>query len=86
MNEHSWRELVGEERSVGFDQVAIGVASSDTMRSWSKGEVKNPEGPERGVPGYLLGIAVNISGLGDRTALAKSEWFRPSLPEEPAMP
>jgi DNA-directed RNA polymerase subunit beta' len=34
---------VGEERPVGFDQVAIGVASSDTMRSWSKGEVKNPE-------------------------------------------
>src|ERR1700719_79554 len=55
MNEHSWRELVGEERAVGFDQVAIGVASSDTMRSWSKGEVKNPETinyrtfkPERG--------------------------------------
>src|SRR5213082_554800 len=43
MNEHSWRELVGEERPVGFDQVAIGVASRDTMRSWSKGEVKNPE-------------------------------------------
>src|SRR5467141_3683681 len=43
MNEHSWRELVGEERPVDFDQVAIGVASSDTMRSWSKGEVKNPE-------------------------------------------
>src|ERR1700692_1253274 len=43
MNEHSWRELVGEERPVGFDQVGIGVASSDTMRSWSKGEVKNPE-------------------------------------------
>src|SRR5256885_234128 len=42
MNEHSWRELVGEERPVGFDQVAIGVASSDTMRSWSKGEVKTP--------------------------------------------
>ena len=43
MNEHSWRELVGEERPVGFDQVAIGVASPDTIRSWSKGEVKNPE-------------------------------------------
>src|SRR6266513_1153528 len=43
MYEHSWRELVGEERPVGFDKVAIGVASSDTMRSWSKGEVKNPE-------------------------------------------
>ncbi|MEP6937533.1 MAG: DNA-directed RNA polymerase subunit beta' [Chthoniobacterales bacterium] len=43
MNEHSWRELVGEEKPIGFDQVSIGVASSDTMRSWSKGEVKNPE-------------------------------------------
>jgi len=58
----------------------------DEVEDWLSGEVKNPEGPERGVPGYLLGIAVNISGLGDRTALAKSEWFRPSLPEEPAMP
>src|SRR5712672_919205 len=43
MNEHSWRELVGEERPVGFDQVAIGVASSESIRSWSHGEVKNPE-------------------------------------------
>ena len=43
MNEHSCRELVGEERTVGFDQVAIAVASPDTIRSWTKGEVKNPE-------------------------------------------
>src|SRR5712671_4281126 len=43
MNEHSWRELVGEERPVDFDQVASGIASSDTMRSWSNGKVKNPE-------------------------------------------
>src|ERR1700752_1102132 len=43
MNETNLREIFGEERSVGFDQVAISVASSDTMRSWSKGEVKNPE-------------------------------------------
>src|SRR6185312_2562828 len=43
MNEHSWRELVGEERAVGFDQVAIQVASPEAIRSWSKGEVKNPE-------------------------------------------
>src|SRR5512133_3915892 len=43
MNEHSWRELVGEERAVGFDQVGISVASPDAIRSWSKGEVKNPE-------------------------------------------
>ncbi len=39
----SFRELVGEERPVGFDQVAITVASPDTIRSWSHGEVKNPE-------------------------------------------
>jgi hypothetical protein len=51
----------------------------DEVEDWLSGEVKNPERPERGVPGYLLGIAVNISGLGDRTALAKSETFRPSL-------
>jgi DNA-directed RNA polymerase subunit beta' len=39
----SFRELVGEDRSVGFDQVGITVASPDTIRSWSHGEVKNPE-------------------------------------------
>jgi DNA-directed RNA polymerase subunit beta' len=37
------REIFGEERSVGFDQVGITVASPDSIRSWSKGEVKNPE-------------------------------------------
>ncbi|MHA3773068.1 DNA-directed RNA polymerase subunit beta' [Verrucomicrobiota bacterium sgz303538] len=39
----SFRELVGEERGVGFDQVGITVAAPDTIRSWSHGEVKNPE-------------------------------------------
>jgi DNA-directed RNA polymerase subunit beta' len=43
MNETNLREIFGEERSVGFDQVAISVASPDAVRSWSKGEVKNPE-------------------------------------------
>jgi DNA-directed RNA polymerase subunit beta' len=43
MNETNLREIFGEERSVGFDQVAISVASPDAIRSWSKGEVKNPE-------------------------------------------
>ncbi len=43
MNEHNLRELFGEERAVGFDQVGITVASPDSIRSWSKGEVKNPE-------------------------------------------
>ena len=51
----------------------------DEVEDWLSGEVKNPDQPERGVPGYLLGIAVNVSGLGDRTALARSETFRPSL-------
>jgi DNA-directed RNA polymerase subunit beta' len=39
----SARELLGLGNTVGFDQVGITVASPDTIRSWSKGEVKNPE-------------------------------------------
>ncbi len=49
------------------------------IEDWLSGEVKGPAGPPHGVPGYLLGIAVNVSGLGDRTALARSESFRVSL-------
>jgi DNA-directed RNA polymerase subunit beta' len=41
--EPTFRELVGEERPVGFDQVGITVASPESIRSWSHGEVKNPE-------------------------------------------
>ncbi len=41
--EPTFRELVGEERAVGFDQVGITVASPESIRSWSHGEVKNPE-------------------------------------------
>jgi DNA-directed RNA polymerase subunit beta' len=43
MAESNIREIFGEEKSVGFDQVGITVASPDSIRSWSKGEVKNPE-------------------------------------------
>src|SRR5215210_2173995 len=43
MAESNIREIFGEERGVGFDQVGITVASPDAIRSWSKGEVKNPE-------------------------------------------
>ena len=43
MSETSFRELMGEERSIGFDQVGITVASPDSIRAWSSGEVKNPE-------------------------------------------
>lgn len=39
----SARELLGMEKAVGFDQVAIAIASPDTIFSWSRGEVKNPE-------------------------------------------
>src|SRR6201995_387771 len=43
MSEPNIREIFGEERGVGFDQGGITVASPDSIRSWSKGEVKNPE-------------------------------------------
>jgi DNA-directed RNA polymerase subunit beta' len=43
MSEPTFRELIGEERAVGFDQVGITVASPESIRSWSHGEVKNPE-------------------------------------------
>jgi DNA-directed RNA polymerase subunit beta' len=43
MSETNFRELIGEERAVGFDQVGITVASGESIRSWSHGEVKNPE-------------------------------------------
>jgi len=33
----------GEAKGKGFDQVNITVASPDVIRSWSQGEVKNPE-------------------------------------------
>ena len=39
----SARELLGLEKVNQVEYVAIGVASPDTIRSWSKGEVKNPE-------------------------------------------
>ena len=37
------RAALGLEKADAFDQVSIGVASPDTIRSWSHGEVKNPE-------------------------------------------
>jgi DNA-directed RNA polymerase subunit beta' len=42
--ENNLREIFGaEEKPEPFDQLAITVASPDIIRSWSKGEVKNPE-------------------------------------------
>lgn len=37
------REILGAEKSVGFDQVGISIAAPETVMSWSRGEVKNPE-------------------------------------------
>ncbi|MDD5260509.1 MAG: DNA-directed RNA polymerase subunit beta' [Methylacidiphilales bacterium] len=39
----SAREVLGAERSIGFDQVGISIASPETIHSWTRGEVKNPE-------------------------------------------
>ena len=42
--ETNLRELYGvDEKSEAFDQVSITVSSPDVIRSWSRGEVKNPE-------------------------------------------
>jgi DNA-directed RNA polymerase subunit beta' len=37
------RELLGLDKVNQVDYVAISIASPETIRSWSKGEVKNPE-------------------------------------------
>lgn len=57
------------------------VAAEDLgeIESWLSGEDAKTEGG-RGLPRYLLGLAVSLSGLGDRTALAKSERFVPARP------
>src|SRR5664279_4036745 len=42
-SKESARELLGLEKVNQVEYVAIGVASPDAIRCWSKGEVKNPE-------------------------------------------
>lgn len=37
------RDFLGFAKDQSFDTVSIAVASPDTIRSWSRGEVKNPE-------------------------------------------
>jgi len=43
MIQNSLRELTGASTEDHFDEVGITVASADSIRGWSKGEVKNPE-------------------------------------------
>ena len=42
-NTNQARDVLGFDSDAGFDSVSIGLASPDTIRAWSKGEVKNPE-------------------------------------------
>ena len=42
-NTQQTRDFLGFENDAAFDCVSIGLASPDTIRSWSHGEVKNPE-------------------------------------------
>lgn len=56
----------------------VAVEDLGEIERWLAGESPGPEGAQRGIPRYLLGLAVNLSGLGDRTALEKSERFVPA--------
>ncbi len=42
-NTHAYRELLGKGSGNSFGAVSINVASPEVIRSWSYGEVKNPE-------------------------------------------
>jgi len=42
-NTYAYRELLGQATSSSFNAVTINVASPEIVRSWSFGEVKNPE-------------------------------------------
>jgi len=55
LNQYAAREVLGSWESEQFDAVGIKLASPETIRSWSRGEVRNPETinyrtykPERG--------------------------------------
>jgi len=43
MSTEEARELLGMDKDQAFDSVSITIASPDNIRSWSRGEVKNPE-------------------------------------------
>ena len=42
-NTYAYRELLGPDPATSFGAISINVASPDVIRSWSHGEVKNPE-------------------------------------------
>ena len=49
------------------------------IEDWLSGEGRTSGEQHTGIAEYLLGLTANLSGLGDRTAIAKSEAFKPSL-------
>lgn len=54
------------------------------LEEWLAGDAPDPASTTRGLPRSLLGIAAGLSGLGERSALVKSERFRPSRFARPA--
>ncbi|HYR68865.1 MAG TPA: DUF4390 domain-containing protein [Candidatus Dormibacteraeota bacterium] len=56
----------------------VAVEDLGEIESWLAGESPGPDRAQGGIPRYLLGLAVNLSGLGDRTAIKKSERFAPA--------
>ncbi|MBR1953131.1 MAG: DNA-directed RNA polymerase subunit beta', partial [Lentisphaeria bacterium] len=42
-NTYAYRELQSKDSANNFGAISINVASPDTIRKWSRGEVKNPE-------------------------------------------
>jgi len=56
----------------------VAVEDLGEIESWLAGQSPGPDGAQGGIPRYLLGLAVNLSGLGDRTAIKKSERFAPA--------
>jgi uncharacterized protein DUF4390 len=56
----------------------VAVEDLGEIERWLAGESPDPDEAQRGIPRYLLGLAVNLSGLGDRTAIEKSERFVPA--------
>ena len=47
------------------------------LEEWLAGDAPDPASTTRGLPRSLLGIAAGLSGLGERSALVKSERFTP---------
>ena len=43
MDKTQAQQVLGYEPKTGFDHASITIASPEVIRSWSSGEVKNPE-------------------------------------------